>query len=57
MNYFREVNFIFLIVGRTKNAADCLFNCLKTEYRLQNLFTFQDLLEALNRLLMVTVHP
>jgi hypothetical protein len=48
MNYFKEVNFIFLIVGHTKNAADRLFNSLKTEYSLQNLFTFQDLLEALN---------
>jgi len=57
MNYFRKVNFVFLIVGHTKNAADRLFNCLKTEYRLQNLFTFQDLLEALNRSPMVTVHP
>ncbi len=51
------MNFIFLIVGHTKNAADRLLNSLKTEYRFQNLFTFQDLLEALNRLLMVTVHP
>jgi len=57
MNYFKEVNFTFLIVGQTKNAADCLFNSLKTEYRLQNLFTFQDLLEAHNRSQMVTVHP
>ena len=57
MNYFKLVNFTFLIVGHTKNAADCLFNSLKTKYRLQNLFTFQDLLEALNRLPMVTALP
>jgi len=57
MNYFKEVNFTFLIVGHTKNAADCLFNSLKTQYRLQNLFMFKDLLEALNRSQMVTVHP
>ena len=56
LGYFKRVNFIFLVVGHTKNAADRLFNCLKTEYRLQNLFTFQDLLEALNRSPMVTVH-
>jgi hypothetical protein len=43
--------------GHTKNAADRLFNLLKTEYRLQNLFTFQALLEALGRLPMVTIHP
>jgi len=57
MNYFKEVNFTFLIVGHTKNAADRPFNSLLTEYCLQNLFTFQDLLEALNRSQMVTVHP
>ena len=51
------MNFIFLVVGHTKNAADCLFNCLKLEYRKQNLFTFQDMVEALNRSEMVTVHP
>ena len=56
MNYFKEVNFTFLIVGHSKNAADRLFNSLKTEFRLQNLFTFQDLSEALNRSQMVTVH-
>jgi hypothetical protein len=28
MNYFKLVNFTFLIVGHTKNAADCLFNSL-----------------------------
>ncbi len=26
MGYFRQVNFIFLVVGHTKNAADLLFN-------------------------------
>jgi hypothetical protein len=35
MNYFKDVNFIFLVVGHTKNAADCLFNSLKDEYRQQ----------------------
>ncbi len=57
MNFFKEVNFIFLIVGHTKNAADCLFNSLKDEYRRQNLFTFQDLVETLNKSSVVTVHP
>jgi hypothetical protein len=57
LGYFKRVNFIFLVVGHTKNAADRLFNCLKLEYRKQNLFTFQDMLEALNRSELVTVHP
>jgi hypothetical protein len=34
MKYFDTVNFIFLVVGHTKNAADRLFNLLKSEYRL-----------------------
>ena len=57
LGYFKRVNFIFLVVGRTKNAADRLFNSLKREYRKQNLFTFQDMLAVLNRSEMVTVHP
>jgi hypothetical protein len=57
LGYFKRVNFIFLVVGHTKNAADRLFNCLKLEYRKQNLFTFQDMLEALNRSELVTIHP
>ena len=57
MNYFKEVNFIFLVVGNTKNAADRLFKSLKDGYRRQNLFTFQDLVETLNKPLVVTVHP
>ncbi len=57
MNYFKEVYFIFLVVGHTKNAADCLFNSLKDEYCRQNLFTFQDLLETLNKLSMVILCP
>jgi hypothetical protein len=57
MGYFKEVNFIFLVVCHTKNAADRLFNSLKNECRKQNLFTFQDLVETLNKLLMVAIHP
>ena len=32
MGYFKKVEFIFLIVGHTKNAADSLFNSLKHKY-------------------------
>jgi hypothetical protein len=56
MNYFKEVNFIFLVVGHTQNAADRLFNTLKTKYHKQNLFTFQELVESLNRSDRVMVH-
>jgi hypothetical protein len=57
LGYFKAVNFIFLVVGHTKNSGDRLFSCLKLEYRKQNLYTFQDMAEALNRSKMVTVHP
>ena len=33
MGYFQKVNFVFLIVGHTKNSADRLFNALKIDYR------------------------
>jgi hypothetical protein len=45
--FFVEVNFIFLIVGHTKNGADRLFNTLKRLYRKQNVFTMGMLLEAM----------
>ncbi len=37
--YFVEVNFVFLVVGHTKNVANRLFNTLKRLYRKQNVFT------------------
>ena len=52
-----KVNFKFVVVGHAKNAADCTFNCLKTKYQKQNHFIFNDLVEILSRLAMVTVHP
>ena len=57
MGYFLEVNFIFLIVGHTKNAADRLFNSLKVQYRKKNLFTFNQLVEALGTSRTITIHP
>ncbi len=57
MGYFASVNFIFLIVGHTKNATDRLFNSLKHEYRKQNLYTMEDLINSLNKSDRVTVIP
>ena len=48
MNYFKRVNFVFLIVGHTKNACDRLFNSLKHEYRKRNIFTMDELIVALS---------
>ena len=56
LGYFKEVNFIFLVVGHTKNAADRLFNALKELYRMQNIGTMAKLLEILNQSNKVTVH-
>ena len=57
MGYFKKVNFIFLIVGHTKNAADRLFNILKYSYRKSDIFTMPDLCAELNKSECVTVIP
>ena len=57
MGYFQTVEFTFLIVGHTKNAADSLFNSLKHEYRKKNLFTMQGLFDCLDVSECVTVVP
>ena len=57
MLYFKKVQFIFLVVGHTKNAADRLFNILKRFYRLQNIFTMDQLFKALSASDSVTIHP
>ena len=41
--YFKKVNFIFYIVGHTKNAADRWFNQLKKTYRKSNIYTREQL--------------
>jgi hypothetical protein len=51
--YFSEVNFIFLVVGHTKNVADRLFNILKRLYRAQNIFTMGMLLQAMEHELTI----
>jgi len=57
MGFFKKVNFIFLIVGHTKTAADSLFNSLKHEYRKENLFTMEALFNCLSVSECVTVMP
>ena len=37
MGFFCTMNFTFLVVGHTKNAADRLFNSLKHKYRKRNI--------------------
>ena len=57
MGYFERVNFIFLVVGHTKNAADRLFNALKELYRCHNIGTMEKLYPILNNSKKVTVVP
>ena len=46
--FFETVNFIFYVVGHTKNAADRWFNSLKRVYRLSDIWTFDQLLEKMD---------
>ncbi len=48
MGYFKQVNFVFLIVGHTKNVCDRLFNLLKHEYQKRNTFTMDKLIDAVS---------
>jgi hypothetical protein len=57
MGYFKEIHFIFLVVGHTKIAANRLFNSLKQDYRKQNLSTFDELVRTLDKSSLLTNHP
>ncbi len=57
MGYFKEILFIFLVIGHTKNAADRLLNLLKQDYQKRNLFMFDKLVRTLDKLLLLTIHP
>jgi hypothetical protein len=47
MGYFEEVNFIFLVVGHTKNCCDRMFNLLKIQCRKSNTCSTEDLVKVL----------
>jgi hypothetical protein len=49
MEWYLNVNLIFLVAGHTKNAADRLFNLLKKEYRRSNIYNMEMLISALNK--------
>ncbi len=57
MRYFKQVNCVFLIVGKTKNACDCLFNSLNHKYHKKNIFTMVKLIKALNVSKKIIVIP
>ena len=54
LNYYEEVQLLFLVTGHTKNSADRLFNLLKQVYRKQNLFTMKQLIDSLGTNPLVT---
>jgi hypothetical protein len=47
--YFATVNFIFLVVGHTKNACDRRFNDVKRIYNKSNIYTFDMCVEICNK--------
>ena len=46
--FYEEVEFVFLIVGHTKNPCDARFNSLKLTFRHSNVYTMAQALEKLN---------
>ncbi len=55
LGYFKAVNFIFLVVGHTKNSTDMLFNVLKLIYRDKDSHLMEELFENLHHSKRVTV--
>ena len=55
-NFFKKVNFIFYVVGHTKNPADRLFNLAKGLIRQQNVYSMKQFLELMNASEYVTAY-
>jgi len=53
MNYFATVQFVFLVVGHTKNICDRLFNLIKKNYRKKNIYTVDELVANCGELSMI----
>ena len=56
MGFFSKVNFIFLVVGHTKNDADRFFNRLKKNYRKMNIYTMDMLCDVLCTSNKISIH-
>jgi hypothetical protein len=54
-DYFEKVNFVFYIVGHTKNACDRWFNTLKKNYRCQNIYSFNQLFDSMKTNITINV--
>ena len=44
LGFFKKVNFIFYIVGHTKNMCDRWFNILKVRFRRSNIYSIPQLI-------------
>jgi hypothetical protein len=55
ISFFKQVNFVFLIIGHTKNACNRLFNSLKHKYRNKNILTIDKLFKAVKASEKITV--
>ena len=55
--YFSQVEFVFLVVGHTKNACDKMFNDLKNKMSKLQVWTYKQLLRAANCHHKVTIIP
>jgi hypothetical protein len=55
--YFKTVNFIFLVVGHTKNACDRRFNNVKQVYNKSNVYSFDMCVEIADKSKHVTLLP
>jgi hypothetical protein len=55
--YFKAVNFIFLVVGHTKNACDRRFNNVKQMYNKSNVYSFDMCVEICNKSDHCTILP
>jgi hypothetical protein len=55
IGYFKEVNFIFLVVGCTKNCCKQMFNFSKIQYRKSNIYRTEALIKVLGINKKVTV--
>ena len=55
-DYFEKVNFVFYVVGHTKNACDRWFNMLKRTYRRSNIYTFEQLTNSIKTHNNITVN-
>lgn len=47
--FYKEVECVFFVVGHTKNPCDRCFNLLKEEYRKENIWTFEQLIDVMNK--------